>query len=163
MINKQSLWFTMLFSIILVLSIFYVSMGEDTVKGFVNEDISTDDSSLVINESTELVALRVKSDEEMLETINNLQDILLDQTSDVNAKNDAYDQLLNINNNKSIEASLEKIIKNEFRLDSFVKLSGNNVSVFIDSNEHDYKLANDIISRLTKEFKVDKYITVKFS
>lgn len=126
-------------------------------------ETDTNDTTLVVNESTELVALRVKSDEEMLETINNLQDILLDQTSDVNAKNDAYDQLLNINNNKSIEASLEKIIKNEFRLDSFVKLSGNNVSVFIDSNEHDYKLANDIISRLTKEFKVDKYITVKFS
>ena len=126
-------------------------------------DTDTNDTSLVVNESTELVALRVKSDEEMLETINNLQDILLDQTSDINAKNDAYDQLLSINNNKSIEANLEKIIKNEFKLDSFIKLSGNNVSVFIDSNEHDYKLANDIISRLTKEFKVDKYITVKFS
>ena len=46
---------------ILVLSIFYVSMGEDTVKGFVNEDIATDDSSLVISESTELVSLRISS------------------------------------------------------------------------------------------------------
>ena len=162
MINKQSIWFTFLFSIILVLSIFYISMDDSKLDELIIET-DTNDTTLVVNESTELVALRVKSDEEMLETINNLQDILLDQTSDVNAKNDAYDQLLNINNNKSIEASLEKIIKNEFRLDSFVKLSGNNVSVFIDSNEHDYKLANDIISRLTKEFKVDKYITVKFS
>ena len=162
MINKQSIWFTFLFSIILVLSIFYISMDDSKLDELII-DTDTNDTSLVVNESTELVALRVKSDEEMLETINNLQDILLDQTSDVNAKNDAYDQLLNINNNKSIEANLEKIIKNEFRLDSFIKLSGNNVSVFIDSNEHDYKLANDIISRLTKEFKVDKYITVKFS
>ena len=162
MINKQSIWFTFLFSIILVLSIFYISMDDSKLDELIIET-DTNDTTLVVNESTELVALRVKSDEEILETINNLQDILLDQTSDVNAKNDAYDQLLNINNNKSIEASLEKIIKNEFRLDSFVKLSGNNVSVFIDSNEHDYKLANDIISRLTKEFKVDKYITVKFS
>lgn len=162
MINKQSIWFTFLFSIILVLSIFYISMDDSKLDELIIET-DTNDTTLVVNESTELVALRVKSDEEMLETINNLQDILLDQTSDVNAKNDAYDQLLNINNNKSIEANLEKIIKNEFRLDSFIKLSGNNVSVFIDSNEHDYKLANDIISRLTKEFKVDKYITVKFS
>ena len=162
MINKQSIWFTFLFSIILVLSIFYISMDDSKLDELIIET-DTNDTTLVVNESTELVALRVKSDEEILETINNLQDILLDQTSDVNAKNDAYDQLLNINNNKSIEANLEKIIKNEFRLDSFIKLSGNNVSVFIDSNEHDYKLANDIISRLTKEFKVDKYITVKFS
>ena len=162
MINKQSIWFTFLFSVILVLSIFYISMDDSKLDELII-DTDTNDTSLVVNESTELVALRVKSDEEMLETINNLQDILLDQTSDINTKNDAYDQLLSINNNKSIEANLEKIIKNEFKLDSFIKLSGNNVSVFIDSNEHDYKLANDIISRLTKEFKVDKYITVKFS
>ena len=162
MINKQSIWFTFLFSVILVVSLFYISMDDSKFDELII-DTDTNDTILVVNESTELFALRVKSDEEMLETINNLQDILFDQTSDVNAKNDAYDQLLNINNNKSIEANLEKIIKNEFKLDSFIKLSGNNVSVFIDSNEHDYKLANDIISRLTKEFKVDKYITVKFS
>jgi hypothetical protein len=125
-------------------------------------DVDTTDTTLVVNESTELVALRVQNDEETLETINELQNILLDQTSDVSAKNDAYDQLLSINSNKSIESNLEKIIKKEFKLDSFVKIRGNNISVFIDSSNHDYKLANNIISKLSKEFKDNKYITVKF-
>ena len=31
MINKQSIWFTFLFSIILVLSIFYISMDDEKI------------------------------------------------------------------------------------------------------------------------------------
>ena len=161
MINKQSIWYTFLFSIILVLSIFYITMDTEKLDELIL-DVDTTDTTLVVNESTELVALRVQDDEETLETINELQNILLDQTSDVSAKNDAYDQLLSINSNKSIESNLEKIIKKEFKLDSFVKIRGNNISVFIDSSNHDYKLANNIISRLSKEFKDNKYITVKF-
>lgn len=162
MINKQSIWFTFLFSIILVLSIFYVTMDSTDLDELIVESDTTD-TTLVVNESTELVALRVQSDEEVMETITDLQHILLDQNSDLTAKNDAYDELLNITNNKSMEQNLEKIILKDFKLNSFVKIKGNDVTVFIDSVQHDYKLANDIISRLTKEFKVDKYITVKFS
>jgi chaperonin GroEL len=72
----------------------------------------TTDTTLVVNESTELVALRVQDDEETLNTINELQDILLDQTSDLTAKNDAYDQLLDISNTKSLESNLGFNAKN---------------------------------------------------
>ncbi len=162
MINKQSIWFTFLFSIILILSIFYVTMDSTDLDELIVESDTTD-TTLVVNESTELVALRVQSDEEVMETITELQDILLDQNSDLTAKNDAYDELLNITNNKSIEQNLEKIISKDFKLDSFIKIKGNDVTIFVDSVKHDYDLANDIISRIAKEFKEDKYITVKFS
>ena len=162
MINKQSIWFTFLFSIILVLSIFYVTMDSNKLDDLII-DTDTNDTTLVVNESTELVALRVQDEEEVLETINELQNILLDQTSDLTAKNDAYEELMSINSNKSLENNLEKIILKDFKLESFIKIKDNNVTIFIDSNEHDYKLANDIIKRITKEFKVDKYITVKFN
>ena len=110
MINKQSIWFTFLFSIILVLSIFYITMDSTDLRDLIVND-NIEDTTLVINENTELVALRIQNDEEVLETINELQEILLDQTSDLTAKNDAYDQLLSINNNKSIEINIEKNIK----------------------------------------------------
>ncbi len=162
MINKQSIWFTFLFSIILVLSIFYVSMNENSLSDFIELE-EPEETSLVVNESTELVALRVQSDEEMMETINNLQDVLLSETSDLESKNNAYDELLTISNNKSMEEKLEKIIKDEFKYDSFIKINSNNVTVVIESDKNDYKLANDIIRRLNKEFKDNKYITVKFN
>ena len=151
MINKQSIWFTFLFSIILILSIFYVTMDSTDLDELIVESDTTD-TTLVVNESTELVALRVQSDEEVMETITELQDILLDQNSDLTAKNDAYDELLNITNNKSIEQNLEKIISKDFKLDSFIKIKGNDVTIFVDSVKHDYDLANDIISRIAKEF-----------
>ncbi len=162
MINKQSIWFTFLFSIILVLSIFYISMNENKLSDFV-DSVDTTDTSLVVNESTELVALRVQSDEEVLETINSLQDVLLSETADVQSKNDAYNELLLISSNKSLEEKLEKIIKEEFKFDSFIKINNANVTVVIEAEKHDYDLANKIIRRLNEEFKEDKYITVKFN
>lgn len=162
MINKQSIWFTFLFSIILVLSIFYISMNENKLSDFV-DSVDTTDTSLVVNESTELVALRVQSDEEVLQTINSLQDVLLSETADVQSKNDAYNELLLISSNKSLEEKLEKIIKEEFKFDSFIKINNANVTVVIEAEKHDYELANKIIRRLNEEFKEDKYITVKFN
>lgn len=162
MINKQSIWFTFLFSIILVLSIFYVTMNENDLKDFI-DPIDTNDTTLVVNESTEIVSLRIQNDEEVLETINNLQDIILSETSDLSAKNDAYNDLLLISSNKSDEQKLEKIIKDEFQSEAFVKINGGNVTIVIDKDEHDYELANKIIRRINQEFDEPKYVTVKFN
>lgn len=162
MINKQSIWFTFLFSVILVLSIFYISMNENDLSEYIS-NVDTTDTTLVVNESTELVALRVQSDEEMMEAITELQDIILSETADVQAKNDAYDNLMNISNNKTNEEKMEKIILQEFDNEAFVKINGNNITIVIDSSKHDYALANKIIRRISQEFKSDKYITVKFN
>lgn len=163
MINKQNLWFATLFSIILMLSIFYVSMHEDNISDFVKDEISVDDSSLVINESTELVSLRVANDEEVQNTMNELKDTLLSTTSTLEEKNDAYNELLVISNTKSIEEKLEKIIKDEFKADSFVKINSTGITIVIDSDTNSYADANNVIRRIQKEFKEEKYITVKFN
>ena len=155
--NRQNLWFVTLFSIILVLSIFYVGMSEDDVKNLIeNKEVNTEDTSLVVKESTELVALRVQSDEEVMADLEKYQNILLSEA--------AKPALLNINNNKGVEQELEKIIKKEFKYDSFVKINSGNVTVVVDNNgEHNYEIANKIIRRIQKEFDKEMYITVKFS
>lgn len=162
MINKQSIWFTFLFSVILVLSIFYITMNENELSDFI-ESVDTTDTSLVVNESTEIVSLRIQSDEETLETINQLQEIILSETSDLTAKNDAYNDLLTISSNKSDEEKIEKIIKEEFQSDSFVKINSGNVTIVIEAQNHDYVLANKIIRRVNQEFQDNKYVTVKFN
>ena len=162
MINKQSIWFTFLFSVILILSIFYITMNENELKDFI-EPVDTNDTTLVVNESTEIVSLRVQNDEEVIETINNLQDIILSETSDLNEKNDAYNNLLLISSNKSEEEKIENIIKDEFKSEAFVKINGDNVTIVIDKDEHSYEIANKIIRRVNEEFKEQKYVTVKFN
>ncbi len=165
MINKKNLWFVTLFSIILVLSIFYVEMSEDDVKSLIeNKEVNTEDTSLVVKESTELVALRVQSDEEVMADLEKYQNILLSEAAKPEEKSEAYTALLNINNNKGLEQELEKIIKKEFKYDSFVKINSGNVTVVVDNNgEHNYEIANKIIRRIQKEFDKEMYITVKFS
>lgn len=162
MLNKQNIWFAFLFSIILILSIFYISMDNSELSEFIS-NVDTTDTTLVVNESTELVALRIQSDEEVLETINELQGIILDSDTDLQAKNDAYNELMNINDNKTIQEKLEKLIKEEFKYESFVKISGDSVTVVIDSDEHDYDLANDVIRSVSSYFDTNKYVSVKFN
>lgn len=162
MINKQSIWFTFLFSIILVLSMFYITMDDNELEEFIDV-VDTNDTTLVVNESTELVALRVQSDEDVMNSINELQEIILSETTDLQQKNDAYDDLINISNNKSSEQKIEKILTEEFDVQSFVKINGSNVTVVVDSSKHDFVLANNIIRRISEEFTSDKYITVKFN
>lgn len=161
MINKQSIWFTFLFSIILVLSIFYITTNENSLEDFI-EPIDTSDTTLVVNESSEILSLRIQNDEDVLETINELQDIILSESSDLMSKNDAYNELLLISNNKSKEENIENIIKDEFNNEAFVKINGNNLTIVIDSDKHDYELANKIIRRINKEFSEEMYITIKF-
>lgn len=162
MINKQSIWFTFLFSIILVLSMFYITMDDNELEEFIDV-VDTNDTTLVVNESTELVALRVQSDEDVMNSINELQEIILSETTDLQQKNDAYEDLINISNNKSSEQKIEKILTEEFDVQSFVKINGSNVTVVVDSSKHDFVLANNIIRRISEEFTSDKYITVKFN
>ena len=110
MVNRQNLWFVTLFSIILVLSIFYVSMNESNIQGLIQNEANVDDTTLVVNENTELVALRVQSDEEMLNTMNELKDVILSETTSAIEKNDAYNNLLELSNNKGLEQNIEKIL-----------------------------------------------------
>ncbi len=167
MINKKNLWFVTLFSIILVLSIFYVGMGEEDVKSLIeSNEVKADpeDTSLVVKESTELVALRVQSDEEVMADLEKYQNILLSEAAKPEEKSEAYTALVNINNNKGMEQALEKMIKKEFKYEAFVKINNSNVTVVIDNNnQHNYEVANKVIRRIQKEFDKEMYITVKFS
>ena len=63
MINKQNLWFLTLFSLILVLSVYYITMpNELLLKEEIssnNQDLETEKVNVELEESEILVALRV--------------------------------------------------------------------------------------------------------
>ncbi len=162
MINKENLWFVTLFSLIIVLSIYYISIPDNLLKDLTNNTKANTTEVSNINESSALVALRVEADEETLKEIQTLEDILTDTTKSVTEKNDAYEQLQEVNINKGKEEELEKLIKNEFKYDAFVKINGNDISIVISSTEHTPEIANNIIRKVQEKFETKKYITVKF-
>lgn len=162
MINKENLWFVTLFSLIIVLSIYYISIPDNLLKDITNNTNSNTTEVGNINESSALVALRVEADEETLKEIQTLEEILTDSTKSVVEKNDAYEELQQVNINKGKEEELENLIKTEFKYDAFVKINGNDISIVISSSEHTPEIANNIIRKVQEKFDTKKYITVKF-
>lgn len=163
MINKQNLWFITLFSLIMVLSIYYLTMSDDTLSTLnVNSNSTNNNSEVVISENETLVALKVADEEALVTKIEELQNILLNNSSSLEEKNNAYDELQNLNKNESTKETITKKIKDTYKLDSFVSIDGNNIKITIASSKHDTKLANNIIRSVQELFNETKYITVKF-
>jgi len=161
MISKQNLWFLTLFSLILVLSVYYVTMPNDLLKD-VESDVSKEVIIDEVSEVSSLVALRVSLEEERQSEMDVLQEAMTKEDISSTEKNNLYEKLKYLNEIQGQEELLEKKIKSNLKLDCFVKIDNSNVSCVCISSEHDNILANKVMRLIQEEFKVKKYITVKF-
>ena len=199
MINKQNLWFLTLFSLILVLSVYYVTMpndllltnngplgskkneqtsvskdtntdttkNEDTkkddMKSTTTKDNKTDNNTTVtIKESETLEALRVSLNQEREAEKTKLQSLLTNSSATSEEKNNAYEKLQEINTVTSEEATLEKKLKEKYKMSVFVKIENKEITVVVDNDKHDTTLANNIMRSVQENFKEKRYITVQF-
>ena len=164
MINKKNLWFLTLFSLILVLSIYYITMPNElliTNNGNVNLENNID-SEVSIEESNIISALKVEDDNSVLENINILKEKLTDGELAVGEKNLVFEELKKINKNSSMEETIENKIKNTYSYESFVKIDNDQIRIVVGSNEHNVELANNIMRLIQSEFDKKMYISVEF-
>lgn len=173
MINKQSLWFLTLFSLILVLSVYYITMPNELLltnnssyldTEATSGDIYTNsgDSEVTIEESELLVTMRVNLEEERSEMIADLRTTLTSEETTSEEKNSAYEQIKYITDLKSQEESLEAKIKKDYGIECFIKIDNNEIKVVAVKETHDATLANNIMKTIQSEFDNKMYITVKF-
>ncbi|NLL01690.1 MAG: SpoIIIAH-like family protein [Mollicutes bacterium] len=163
MINKQNLWFLTLFSIILVLSVYYIALPGEKLSSFIAEkETQSDKVNTSISDSDVLASLRVEDDEQVLNDMTDLQKTLLDASVSAEEKNNAYEKLLSINLNKGKEASLESLILKTYNLKSFIKIKDDKISVIVSTKDISYEKANNIIRTIQKQFDEKMYITVKY-
>lgn len=176
MINKQSLWFLTLFSLILVLSVYYITMPNElllTNNGSTKKTSSEVDkknkeenkensTKVTINESETLVTMRVTLEEERDKMLSELRTTLTNEKSTVSEKNDAYEQIKMLDEVKALEKTIEEQIKSTFSLDNFVKIDGSQVKVVIIKKDHDSNLANQIMKKVQENFKNKVIVTIKF-
>ena len=168
MINKRSIWFLTLFCLILVLSVYYVTMPSELLLS-TNSDYTSKETTesnreptVEVTESTILTSLRVEADEQMMSEIENLQAILTNGDSSVDEKNNAYEKIKQLNLTKGEEQQIEKQILDTYKLKSFVKVNGNQVRVVVLSKEHDSALANNIMRTVQSNYDNEMYVSVKF-
>ncbi len=173
MINKQNLWFLTLFSLILVLSVYYITMPNDLLianssteikEKQKKEGVSFDDENTIseVDEADSLTALRVSLDEERDKEKEELKTTMTNEKSTTDEKNNAYEELKYLSVIEGEEEKLEKLIKEKHKLDSFVKIDNNTITVVAAKKKHDVTLANNIMRTIQGEYDTKKTITVKF-
>lgn len=161
MVNKKGVWFLTLFSLILVLSVYYITMPSELL--ITNKNLKEETAPTVsTQESTLLVALRVEAEEKVEKEIEALKKIISDSDSSIEDKNAAFEKMKELNANRSKEEILEEKIKATHNLDTFVKINDNNISVTINEEKHSMELANKIMRTIQEDYKEQMKITVKF-
>ncbi len=161
MINKQSLWFVTLLSLVLVLGVYYVTMPNDLLKTEKIEGVNSE-VTIDIEENDMLVALRVERDEEIAAKMDDLELTLTSETSTTDEKNNAFEELKLLNLNIGKEEELETLILDIYKINSYVEINNDQIKVVVNSSEHDSKLANDIMRTIQSKFDEKMYITIKF-
>ena len=154
MINKRSLWFLTLFSLILVLSVYYITMP--------NEVLTDDRLNEDIKEVDLLTALRVESDNKISIEMEELKKIMNNLNVTVDERNNAFEQMKSLNITRGEEEKLENKVKEKYKIDSFIKITGNQIRVIITGNKHDNVLANNIMRTIQEEYENQMYISIKF-
>ncbi|MBQ7137360.1 MAG: SpoIIIAH-like family protein [Bacilli bacterium] len=168
MINKQGLWFLTLFSLILVLSVYYITMPDELLltnnSNYTSQEVNGDieDAGIVVEESELLVAMRVSLEEERLMKKSDLEGLLTSNKATAEEKNEALEELKYLNFLSGQEEMLEAKLKTELDVESFVKIDGIEVTVVAIKDKHDSVLANTIMRTIQSEFTDKMYITVKF-
>ena len=160
MIKKQNLWFLTLFSLILVLSVYYLTMPSSLFA--TNNGKDTEEENVTITESEILTALRVESEDERSAMRNEFKMILTNIEASVEEKNNAYEQLKLLDVIKGREEELEAIIREKYKLNSFIKIDNNQIRVVVASDKHTTELANNIMRSIQEKFDDKMYISVKF-
>ena len=165
MMNKKNLWFLTLFSLVLVLSIYYVTMPNDLLSAstVINSNKSTDSKvTSNVEESDAISALKVENDAKTKDSLAELQEKLTKEDTTTEEKNKVYEEIKTINTNSSLEDTIEKKVKDEYNCETFAKIEDSSVKVVVDGCENSKTLANNIMRLVQEQFDTKQYISVKF-
>lgn len=167
MINKKNLWFLTLFSLVLVLSVYYVTMPSELLvtgngKVTVNNKDNDKDKNVSVKESDILTSLRVEADNQLKQEMDVLKQVLTNTDVSVDEKNSAFEELKLLNQLKGKEEKLEDLVKSTYNLGSFIKIDNDQIRVVVESTDTSASLANNIMRTIQDQFDNKMYISVKF-
>ena len=166
MMNKKNLWFLTLFSLVLVLSIYYVTMPNDLLKASTTTIKSTikkaTKNKATIEETDAISALKVEDETKTKDELGELQKKITNTDTSAEDKNKAYEEIKNINNNSGLEETIEKKINSQYNCEAFAKIDNNTVKVVVDKCDNSKSLANNIMRLVQEQFSDKMFISVKF-
>ena len=162
MINKQGIIFLTLTSLILVLSVYYVTMPTElllTTNSLYSNKENNDTDNVKIENVTSVNSMKSVLNDERSTKLKELNNKLTNSELSVEEKNNIYEEIKVINKLESMEEDIETIIKNEYKLDSYVKIDNDVIEVKINNKKIDKATAVKIISSIEKKYP-NMYISV---
>ena len=93
MVTKRNLWFLTLFSIILVMAVYYISVPASEMTNLVSAEVNNDDTTITLNESSAITALKVSRDEALEKEVEGIKEILMSPSKSTEEKNEAYEKM----------------------------------------------------------------------
>ena len=168
MIQKKNLWFLTLFSLILVLSVYYITMPNDILLSSEltgkesNQDNNKENGVSEITDVSIVETMKLEDEVNTLDEINNLKEMIAKEGSTTEDKNKAFDAIKLLNQISSQEELIEEKIKLAHELDSFVDIDDDQIRVVVDGDDHSSTLANKIMRTVQDNFETKQYISVSF-
>ncbi|MDC3415487.1 SpoIIIAH-like family protein [Aquibacillus salsiterrae] len=180
MLKKQTVWLLTMLSLMIVLSVYYMSSPNGDELAFVN-DQSVDGEQLPTSEmssdvevteaegtsdaegeavssstfsSDELFAtIRMEMEDERSKRLDQLDDIVASSSASTDDINKAYDEMKEIESVSTKESILEENIKAENGFpDVLVRNTGGDVVVTVKADELSQTVANNIMQMVSDEF-----------
>lgn len=162
MINRQSMWFLTLFSLIIVLSVYYMTIDENVYKDLEYTKEIDDDVVVKIVESEYIMALQIESEREKLDALDEYEMIISNIESTPEEKSAALTEIELINKCNNLETTITTDLKEIYNTDIFVKIRDDKVYVVMIKDDHDKALANEIMVKIQSYFDDTMNVTVEF-
>ena len=159
--NRQNLWFLTLFSLILVLGVYYITLPSEIFNKKDTNEVSSK-VDIDVTEADKLLALRVERDEKVNTVMSELQDKIIN-SKDSEEKNTYFEELQKINLSKGKENYLEDKIQKELKVNSLVEINNDNITITIAAIEHNTSIVSELMKCVQEEFEEDKNIVIKFT
>ena len=112
--KKQNLWFLTLFSLILILGVYYITLPSEVFNKSKIETVSKN-IDVNVSENNKLVAMRVERDEKISDMMSSLQEKIIESTTP-EEKSNAFDELQLLNLSKGKETYLEDKLQNAYNI-----------------------------------------------
>jgi stage III sporulation protein AH len=185
MLKKQTVWLLTMLSLVVVLSVYYVTTPEGTNENvaFVNQPKEeTKEKTTKINSESEVnveetedgkvtssiasddlfTALRMQIEDERNKLREELNAIVASAEATAKEKSEAYDKIQKLADISEKEAVLETLIKSKGYEEVLVRVDDEQVRVTVKAKELSKQAANEIIQMVEKEIGEAQDVAVEF-
>ncbi|RLQ98274.1 SpoIIIAH-like family protein [Falsibacillus albus] len=175
LLKKQTVWLLTMLSLVVVLSVYYVTSPETKTADLaaVDKGKKTSESASASNKKDMDVvtdaagdevfeALRLDEQDKRSELRQQLTEMVASPDLTAEEKNKAYEQMQQLTELETKEKVLESLIQSMGYKDALVRADGEKVLITVKANEQSKKAANQIIQKVGDEIGEMQKVSVTF-